>query len=174
MTSFTELTLAMPKPSQPDLPPEQIEAVVGVDTASDRWHMYCDNGLYQCVSKLHKDIPAIQKRYTLYHAARTAFANLPYRTMLVIEEPLALKNGKTTRLLSMACGVIEAASYDQGGIYVYYADVSQWKKEVIGNGNADKNMIKMWVTLNMGLTFDEPDYYDAAALSIYGHRLLGR
>lgn len=149
----------------------QITVVAGLDTASDRWHLYCNAG-YDRVS--HATGDPDERRHKLHNDAYVAFSFLPAGTLLVCEEPLALQNGKTTRLLGLAAGAIWAAHL-KFEIFWAWADVSAWKKTVIGNGNADKDTIQAWVSKNMGLEF--PDYdsdlYDAAALCRYGEMAVG-
>lgn len=153
---------------------QQLPTVVaGLDTASDRFHLFCNTG-FQAHLRLPKSMDINTKRHQLHDRARTVFSILPAGTLLVCEEPLALKNGKTTRVLCLAAGAIWAAHLGCS-FYWAWADVAGWKKEVIGNGNADKPMIESWVRENMKLEFDagEPDYYDAAGLCRYGELRLG-
>ena len=56
-------------------------------------------------------------------------------------------------------------------------DNKQWKKHVIGNGNAHKDDIKNWLTGKYpeyaGLCANQ-DEIDATCIAIYGHDLVGR
>lgn len=171
-----------PKPKPKQLQPDGIAAqaavanrlptvVAGLDTASDRLHLFCNNGLtlsHTCPDKME----ANDRRHELYTQAKVIFSFLPRGALLVCEEPLALQNGKTTRLLGLAAGAIWAAHLDFA-VFWAWADVSAWKKSVIGNGNANKAAIQAWVTENMGLKFDQEDFYDAAAICRYGEQAVG-
>lgn len=159
---------------QLEVGPDRVTNVAGLDTASNRWHMWCDNGMamkHLCPDRMSAD----DRRHELFTSALGAFALLPAGTLLVVEEPLALKNGKTTRLLCLAAGAIWVAHLEFS-IFWVWADVAQWKKAVIGNGNANKLMIAEWVAENMGLAWadaEDEDFYDAAALCYYGKMALG-
>jgi Holliday junction resolvasome RuvABC endonuclease subunit len=97
------------------------------------------------------------------------------------EEPLALQNGQTTRLLSLAAGALyDRAHHVADALNVnltwHWIDVAYWKRVVIGNGNADKKAIADHVTIEILqrdprireadklLYEDEPDLYDARAI----------
>lgn len=153
-----------------------MRTVAGLDTASDRYHLYCNNGFqhYIHIPKSSK-IGIDGKRLALYHGAIEAFALLPEETLLVCEESLALQNGKTTRVLGNAVGAIWAAHVNYN-IFWAWVNVSTWKKDVIGKGNADKDQVKAWVMENMGLEFpeSEPDFYDAACICRYGELELAK
>lgn len=148
-----------------------IRHVAGLDTASDRFHLFLNDGR-TIVGKAKGDPD--DRRHQLHTRAQQAFQTLPTGTLLVCEEPLALQNGKTTRLLGLAAGAIWAAHLSCA-IFWAWADVSAWKKSVVGNGNASKDMIEAWVRENMGLEFDpsDSDLYDAAAICRYGEQAVG-
>lgn len=111
------------------------------------------------------------------------------------EEPLALQNGKTTRLLGLAAGAIWAGFYlAKPNAYWHWVDQSTWKKNVLGRGRrpndfeyrikskAEKEWIIEQVRKLPGFQadFNDPitaedfdkqaDLYDAYALRTYGVR----
>jgi hypothetical protein len=133
------------------------------------------------------------RRATTYLAAKMFFGNIPsgpvdHELHVFCEEPLALKNGKTTRVLGLAAGAIWAAFVEAGGTridrYWYWVDVAHWKKEVVGNGSASKEMIREFVRGNPAFkhlarehNYDEifegnHNLYDAWCLQVYGSRQL--
>ena len=147
--------------------------VIGLDTASNRWHLVRDDGLrWRCLIKDDK-MSASDRRQRLYREARTAFAMQPSGTWIFAEEPIYVQNGRTSRVLAGAAYVIEAASYECD-VFWAWVEISKWK-EVVGNGNASKDRVKAWVLehLDVGLTEDDDqDYFDAAAIGEWGRREL--
>lgn len=140
--------------------------IVGLDTASTRWHAVQSDGFYLCINSEQSNVD--RRRLELYTAARNYFKTLPPGTTIFAEEPLALaKNGKTTRLLGLAAGAIWAAYVDLD-LEWHWVDVAHWKKVVVGNGNASKEMIKDHVMESYRVVYPQADYYDAHCLMIYG------
>lgn len=95
------------------------------------------------------------------------------------EEPLALQNGKTTRLLALAAGAIWAA-HTSFSMWWHWVDVASWKKDVVGKGNASKDDVREFCLNNTAFNNerrsfdDEPDLYDAWCLRAHGVRSLVR
>lgn len=102
------------------------------------------------------------------------------------EEPLALQNGATTRMLGMAAGALWTVAYSVGSQAVqagfhsvawYWVDNAHWKKEVVGSGSADKDAIRDYVLAQQRLSDEqiavyeaEVDLFDADCLLEYGTR----
>lgn len=155
------------------------ELVVGLDTNSHSFHAVASEAQFTYSAHVGGDNIDV-KRAALYQFAQDYFWNLeqkrePGQSIHVFcEEPLALKNGKTTRVLALATGAIWAAHL-QFDITWWWVDVSSWKKEIVGNGNAKKEMVKEWVWIN-AILLDaelekynkELDFYDAHCLMLYG------
>lgn len=117
-------------------------------------------------------------------------ARMDQEVHVFCEEPLALQNGKTTRVLGLAAGAIWAGFVFQGsappiGRYWHWVDVAHWKKEVVGKGNVDKEGIRRFVRGNpawlamvkespdLDAMFEEDkDLYDAWCLKLHGSRQL--
>lgn len=152
-------------------------SVAGMDTASNRLHAIWTTGtslahpVELSVGPLKATNPDV-RRASLYDAASGYFSKLPNGTHVFCEEPLALRNGKTTRLLCLAAGAVWAAhlSFD---LYWHWVDVATWKKEAVGNGNADKPTVKEWCE-KMGYFSDVEDLNDAFAINRYGAKALAK
>jgi Holliday junction resolvasome RuvABC endonuclease subunit len=134
------------------------------------------------------------RRAVIYQGAKRLFGVLPDGVHVFCEEPLALQNGKTTRLLALAAGVVWAAFQEvQPNAWWHWVDVSSWKKNVIGQGNAAKPVVAEWIRRSgdfktVRARYDQagtldffedyfiqtPDLYDAWALKIYGARMVPR
>jgi len=154
--------------------------VAGLDTASNRCHLYVHGWSQPWWTRVFigmKEVPNPDaRRHTLYREAKAAFALLPAGAHIFCEEPLALKNGRTTRMLGLAAGAIWAAHLDCD-LFWHWVDVSHWKKAIVGNGNADKQQVRDWVQQNLGEHWEQPedaDFYDAACLCAYGESVLGK
>ena len=149
--------------------------VLGVDTSSARLAWAGDCGYGYVDGEGGADV----RRMALYHAAKSLFSSQKHNTLIVIEEPLSLRNGKTNRLLSLAAGAIWAAGIDCEVHTLFWANVSAWKKDTVGNGNASKEMVKAWALEHESFPSDKlalfeeaPDLYDAFAIWRYGMGLL--
>jgi hypothetical protein len=176
--------------------------VVGLDTASNRWHAVTDrddsvgfcselkNKAWDCQVKKP---PKKKPKGMTADEHRAAHAFEPWLTGLLMvdavavyaEEPLALQNPATTRVLSLAAGALfdRAHSVARMGqqtglgheLHWTWIDVAHWKRVIVGNGNADKAAIRQFV-LDSGSMADyevvtyeeEPDLYDSRCLRDYG------
>jgi Holliday junction resolvasome RuvABC endonuclease subunit len=142
--------------------------IVGLDTASDRWHAVVVDGEGQWTSApfaYAKGRTAEHRRAQLYTTAAGFFRHLPAGSQVFAEEPLALSNGKTTRVLALAAGAIWTAHLEGSGIGWAWVDVAHWKLQVIGKGNATKDEIREWA-LEHGAGSDwVEDSYDAFAIA---------
>ncbi len=159
-----------------------IALVLGLDTAANRLHGILLDADASVISR-----PAVKvadtnpdvRRSALYYGAVNEFdhcVGIAQRRgaelHIFCEEPLALKNGKTTRLLSLAAGAIWAAHLGFS-VFWHWVDVATWKKTVIGNGNASKEMIREFLIEHHGAPEDwDEDHYDALALALYGREYL--
>lgn len=117
--------------------------------------------------------PADVRRVALFLGARLMFEQIPPGSHIFCEEPLALKNGKTTRILNLACGAVWAA-HVQCDITWWWADVSAWKREIIGIGNASKDDIRDWSMFHGGQEDWDEDHHDAHAIMAFGEMQLAQ
>lgn len=147
--------------------------VAGLDTASDRFHLIYDDDQGEDRFFVRVTGDPDDRRRMLHENALAAFGSLPAGCHVFCEEPLALKNGKTTRVLGLAAGAIWAAHLEFD-LFWHWVDVSSWKKAICGNGNLKKDLVVAVLQDRHGLSFDEPDFYDAWALREYGRGALPR
>ena len=94
------------------------------------------------------------------------------------EPPLAgMKNVRVFMKLAQISGVVAVAVPRKPE----FVPVSEWKKQVVGKGNAKKEDIKSWLCEHYQYysaqcertDSDSQDYSDAACLAIYGSKVLG-
>lgn len=157
---------------------------IGIDTSSFTMHGVSLDGarvrLYEGRSNLSD---ADARRAELLEYASRLFPVLPRGGHVFCEEPLALQNGSTTRVLSLAAGAIWAAWRASGAdLWWHWVDVTTWKKRVVGKGNASKGDVRLYVIqtpryqeLDRELQQqmeDQPDLYDAWCLAEYGRAVL--
>lgn len=161
--------------------------VLGVDTASDRWHAILRNpngfvGAYQEKrrSKGTKTNPAEPPDVRRMHLHNSFKYNLAVEWPttatfhIFCEEPIALKNGKTTRLLGLAAGAIWAAHLDFD-VFWHWVDIASWKKEICGNGGISPAGYVAWSLEHGGGQEDwDEDHHAANCLSLYGIEWLAK
>lgn len=95
-----------------------------------------------------------------------------------IEDTLIGNNRKYSIQLSQTMGAVLAMLGEYGEDLVYQVNVSTWKKEVIGNGRADKDAVRMWIQDRSGAYSElcgwDQDRFDAACIGYYGYRIAQR
>ena len=94
-----------------------------------------------------------------------------------IESPVVGRGGvRSTMVQCFTSGAIQGALHD-AGCRTQTANVSTWKKYVVGKGNATKEEVAKhlrlrWPALHAAAGGNQ-DVYDAACIAIYGGQLLG-
>lgn len=160
--------------------------VIGIDTKSRAFHWYT---VGERVTG-HDSFTSSQDdhdvaRAEVYAAAKEMFTEIR-PAHIFCEAPLALQNGKTTRLLCMAaaavfCGFIAS---DVDAVW-YWVDPASWKRQVLGGapprGEKHKPWIRrrcleVWPDEMQGWLLErfdrEPDYFDAWCLYQYGRQVV--
>lgn len=153
--------------------------VIGIDTNSYGYHVVRRDNIYSSF-QAKKSQDADSRRMQACVHFDLFLQTVPEGAHLFVEEPLALQNGKTTRILGLLAGALFGTFVMKGrDINWHWVDVSSWKKHVVGNGNASKDLVRMFVSTSppaSHLPLDdwdaEPDYYDAYCLKLYGMREL--
>ena len=86
-----------------------------------------------------------------------------------IEAAIFIQNPKTTIAIANVIGAVWAflLSKKMGVVII---DNRQWKKEVLGKGNASKEDIKNFAKDRWGDVFPEQDYADAACIALWMKR----
>lgn len=98
---------------------------------------------------------------------------------IFIEDTLIGNNRKYSIRLSQTMGAVLAGiGLIPGGPEVILVNVGQWKKDVIGNGHATKQMVQEYI-LSRGSAYSElcggdQDRFDAACIGYYGVQLSAR
>lgn len=85
-----------------------------------------------------------------------------------VERPPMGVNPRATIDQAAVMGAILEILHSEG-VGFSTVDPGTWKKQVIGNGHADKPLIKAWVIANLGVPDGlHQDAYDAAAIAHFG------
>tara|TARA_R110000824_G_scaffold356114_2_gene543323 strand:+ start:719 stop:1174 length:456 start_codon:yes stop_codon:yes gene_type:complete len=86
-----------------------------------------------------------------------------------IEATIFVRNRRTVITLGYVVGAVWL-SLLQAGIDTVKINNTQWKKAVIGKGNASKLDIKNYAVNKWGDVFSEQDYADAACIAVWNKR----
>jgi len=150
--------------------------IVGIDTNSSGFHAV---ELGHALPVLHtyqgEERTASERRPGIYHAFRKYFASLESGAWVFVEEALVLKtNTETTRKLVMVAGLLEAAMFEvEPDAFLAWVDVTVWRRKVLGRGGGPTAVMKRMArdkSLEFGLPMcdDDPDFYDACCIALYG------
>jgi hypothetical protein len=163
--------------------------VVGLDTASNRWHLASRGLAPGFVVAHHKAKGTLDaRRQELCETFERSLVGITQLALMrdlgsvhvFAEEPLALQNGKTTRALGLAAGALWA-QHLKFDVWWHWVDVQTWQA-MCGVKAADRTAERkakvrefIWTLTNGSdpnyVDWDE-DHYDAAGLAIYGEREL--
>ena len=177
--------------------------VIGIDTKARSFHWVADHampegyglkhqGTYGWTERPESEIVDVA-RASLYWDSDALFSALyaeteadPVDVHVFCEEPLALQNGKTTRILCLAAGAVWSGFVaSQINATWYWVDPATWKKATLGKGAPPKGQKhKEWIeelttpmvrhTSNYRLPDFQahPDLFDAFQLMRYGKQVL--
>jgi len=111
---------------------------------------------------------------TMLAAIHTMWPGIPI--FAFIESPVVGKGGvRSTMVQCFTSGAIQAALHD-AGCQPQGANVSTWKKQVVGRGNATKDEVAKWLRLRRPAIHraaeGNQDIVDAACIALYGQQLL--
>lgn len=183
--------------------------VVGLDTKSRGFHWVSNLpveivGVPQRCGWAETSPDAEAARAELFSQSRALFQVMMHQhgeVHVFCEEPLALQNGKTTRLLGLAAGAIQAGFFQAAHFrgWWYWVDVAGWKKSVLGRGappadyvgDTSRSRVKDWIrdqvdampafshwrteaAVSHETMMAERDLYDAWCLKTYGVRELAK
>lgn len=96
-----------------------------------------------------------------------------------VEAPVVGRGGaRPTVLQAQVDGIVQVAAVRFGHLGVYSVNNKTWKKDVVGNGNADKSDTKSWLAAHhpvlADLCGDDQDLVDAAGVALYGRTVIER
>ena len=88
---------------------------------------------------------------------------------VVIEYPFFAKNARTAVRMGMMAGALytHASKMTRDIIFVPPAE---WKREIVGKGNANKDETMTWIKTNTTWSFRNDDEADSLCMAVYGKR----
>ena len=89
--------------------------------------------------------------------------------MVYIENSPYLQNIKVTLAIHSAVDAVRFSCV-RSRIPYQTVEVTSWKKDVLGNGKADKSQIMSWAKAKYGDLITSQDLADAARIANYGYR----
>lgn len=150
-----------------------MEPIIGIDPSSKK--------LAFCVTSFNNQLLLHKKSLPegVLHATGAAFeeAFLFFKTFphakVFMEAPLVGRNAYSTIVQAQVGGAVLAAA-SKAALDVELVNVSSWKKQVIGNGRAQKPDIAEWLKQNWTEAYNQAsgdqDLLDAAAINRYGYQ----
>jgi Holliday junction resolvasome RuvABC endonuclease subunit len=127
------------------------------------------------------DAPTRDAQLAFVAAVAHNMALLYTADWVFIEEPIVGNNTKYSLKLAQTCGAVMAALShlrEHQGTDIRLVGNKAWKKDVLGNGNSSKDVIRSWVIEHhpayAALCGADQDQYDACCVGLYGLGLLDR
>ena len=175
-----------------------VPRVLGLDTDSHgfHWvaspHTFPESDMYVGSVVVKNDNVDLRRARFAFEAHELFTFHVQPGTHIFCEEPLALQNGKTTRLLGLAAGAIYGAfAISDLDATWHWVDSAHWKKQVLGRGTPPKEFeytpkakrVKAWIREESmklpGFVLDHAEdesfeqnwnLYDAFCIKTYGVR----
>lgn len=153
--------------------------IIGIDPGSTKLAVCLDERTEGRVSFYETKLPSPYRPQTCGLAAqwlRDIFSSLntSVSCKAFLEAPIMVRNTQSTLKQAMVSGAIQA-TLDDLGIDVYLVPVTQWKKEIIGKGNASKAEVSEWVEKKYPkLKGESQDMKDSFCLYLYGQSVVER
>jgi len=158
--------------------------VIGIDPASTKLAMVAlsSDGRYMTYynGKLGKSggqscANAIRSVNSFVSSVQKKLGKVQYA---FIESPVVGRGGvRSTMVQCFTSGAIQGALYESG-ITTQVANVSSWKKSVVGKGNATKEEVAEFIRLRWNDIFatasGNQDLIDASCIALYGQLTVGR
>lgn len=150
--------------------------VGGVDLGKRRAAVaLCVDGKLKHSSSIDLKRPGDSRAQELFTIANWCRNSLKVCDFIVIEEPLVGRSVKSSIDVATTAGAVMSVTYPVKSTWV---NVKTWKREIIGNGNADKEAVKMWLKSShpsyASECAEDQDRIDASCIALYGAQLLTR
>ena len=149
--------------------------ILGIDPASTKIALVAlsEDGKYMSLSNAKLGKSGGEACYN----ATTVTKKLGKISFAFIESPVVGRGGvRSTMVQCFTSGAIQAVLYEYG-IPTQAANVSSWKKSVIGKGNATKEEVAehlryRWSALHKSANGNQ-DLVDASCIALYGQSIVG-
>lgn len=143
----------------------------GADLGVRSVHLFCLDAPHT----VKVDIPKMSTRGLELRALRYGLAEVIDHDMVFVEEPplAGRRNIRTFAALHQTYALVLSCTPE-----AYSVEVSTWKKEVVGKGNATKDEVSIWLNEQLpdysALCGDDQNLADAACIAVYGRAVLDR
>ena len=145
-----------------------VRLVAGIDTSSKAVHMVVLNvrGELQLTVKWEGTAKDSDERMHEIFSDMFDDIGLKELSFVAIEKPIYIQNPLSTVMLSKVVGVTQMMMWFHGIKYTLVGNTS-WKKDILGNGRANKAEILAWAENDSEQIFEEQDFADAYCIAKY-------
>lgn len=158
--------------------------VIGVDPNSRKLAAVAqrpDGQLHAFCTEVSKD-QAVDRGYTigfLFNGFLDWLRDLePGAFYMFVEQPLMGRNVHAMRTITQGESAALLAAHEQGASGIYEVNVQTWKKDIVGQGNASKSIVKSYLEEHHNdlavLANNDQDLFDAGAILLYGVEVIER
>lgn len=146
--------------------------VVGIDLSSTKFAAVASaGGTYKCHVKTRYKTYTELKGHLLSFLDQLGVAEYTNRRAYIEEAVIARGGSRVTIQQAYAMGAVRL-TLEESDWSVSLVNVGTWKKQVVGNGRADKAAISGWLRANDGWLYErlagDQDLIDAACIGRYG------
>jgi len=124
------------------------------------------------------EVPKTTRARELRTLGEWTFGYTKIANYAFVEEPLIGRGVRSSLQIAQTAGAVMSAMGGLLAIDSRFVDNKTWKKQVVGNGNASKEMIEEWLKRThpayAALCGSNQDRIDAACIGIYGVQVLER
>lgn len=124
------------------------------------------------------EVPKTSRARELRTLAEWTFGYLKVCDLVFIEEPLIGRGVRASLQVAQTAGAVLASLGGLLGVESDLIPVGTWKKDVIGNGSANKEMVSLWLKSSHPSyavqCADNQDRIDAICIGLYGVQLRDR
>lgn len=156
--------------------------VIGIDPASSKLAMVAlsSSGDFVSVYNPKMGKSGGQSCANAMKTTRAFLESIPEEfgmiSMAFIEAPIVGRGGvKTTMVQCFTSGAVQGVLHEEG-ISTQVANVSSWKKRVVGKGNATKEEVAEFLRLRWpslyGHSKGNQDLIDASCIALYGQSII--
>lgn len=124
------------------------------------------------------EVPISYRARELRTLGEWCFGYLKVCNYVFVEEALIGRNVRSSLQVAQTAGAVMAGLGGILPIRSYYVEVKKWKKELIDNGNAGKEVVAQWLLMKhpayAALCGSNQDRIDATCIGLYGVRVANR
>jgi Holliday junction resolvasome RuvABC endonuclease subunit len=147
--------------------------VYGIDCSTKKIAIFkISDGEVKCAELVADNVESSVRIDSMFKDLIPLFDELK-PNMVYIENSPYLQNIKVTLAIHSAVDAVRFACV-LNNIPYQTVEVTSWKKDVLGNGKADKAQIMSWAKAKYGDLITSQDLADAAGIANYGYRRMAK